>query len=131
MRVALAALAISAVALAFALHASLSSRSVPAPTSAASDPPSAAPTPEGGLAEPQPPPSAVATGPVSSALVPPGPYRSFAPPAGVIVRQSDAGTFVIETLDPALAGTTLQILAERTDGSTETLQIALPANRSP
>ena len=127
MRVALIALATSVIALALALYAIVSSRAVPAPASGTAH----SVAPASSLAsEPEPTalPPPVAAQPVSSAVVPPGPYRAFvAPPAVTVRRSDDAGTFVVETTDRAVAGTTVQIFAERTDGTTESLSIALPA----
>jgi hypothetical protein len=127
MRVALVALAVSVVALGLALRANFATR----PPQVAAGASVAEPTVATPAAVPAPAPAPAArasAGPVSSAVLPKGTYRTFVAPPGVTLRTA-SGETLIETTDPTIAGTTVDIIAERSDGTTETLAIPLPRAR--
>lgn len=130
MRVALVALAVSVVALGLALRANFTTRAAQVAAgasvteAAAATPatvPAPAPAPVSGA-------STAAPRPLSSAVLPKGTYRTFAAPPGVTLRRANGETF-IETTDPTIAGTTVDIIAEGADGATETLAVPLPSAR--
>jgi hypothetical protein len=96
-------------------------------TRAASAPPGAPPAADMPVGSRLPPPSPSSSAPSAPQRRGPKRYTHFEVPSpAVTVTQKDDGTYDIQTTDPALSGTTMQITAVTATGDEDTLLIRIP-----